>query len=64
MNDRSHDGHGHHRAHAHGHHHSTGNEHAVGLAAVITGTFMVVEIVGGLLSGSLALLADAGHMLT
>jgi cobalt-zinc-cadmium efflux system protein len=30
---------------------------------LITG-FMVVEVVGGLLSGSLALLADAGHMLT
>ena len=30
----------------------------------LTGTFMVVEVVGGWLSGSLALLADAGHMLT
>jgi cobalt-zinc-cadmium efflux system protein len=30
----------------------------------ITATFMVVEAVGGWLSGSLALLADAGHMLT
>ena len=30
----------------------------------LTGTFMVVEAVGGWLSGSLALLADAGHMLT
>jgi cobalt-zinc-cadmium efflux system protein len=30
----------------------------------ITGVFMVAETVGGLLSGSLALLADAGHMLT
>jgi cobalt-zinc-cadmium efflux system protein len=28
----------------------------------ITGVFMVVELVGGLISGSLALLADAGHM--
>jgi cobalt-zinc-cadmium efflux system protein len=27
-------------------------------------TFMIVEVVGGLASGSLALLADAGHMLT
>jgi cobalt-zinc-cadmium efflux system protein len=33
-------------------------------AMVLTGTFMVVEVIGGLLSGSLALLADAGHMLT
>jgi cobalt-zinc-cadmium efflux system protein len=31
---------------------------------VLTAAFMVVEVVGGLLSGSLALLADAGHMLT
>jgi cobalt-zinc-cadmium efflux system protein len=30
----------------------------------LTGTFMVVEAVGGWISGSLALLADAGHMLT
>ena len=33
-------------------------------AAVLTGTFMAVEIGGGLISGSLALLADAGHMFT
>jgi cobalt-zinc-cadmium efflux system protein len=36
----------------------------VTIALVLTGTFMVVEVVGGILSGSLALLADAGHMLT
>src|SRR5919108_6659811 len=30
----------------------------------LTGTFMLVEAVGGWLAGSLALLADAGHMLT
>lgn len=30
----------------------------------ITAVFMVAELVGGILSGSLALLADAGHMLT
>ena len=32
--------------------------------AIISGSFMVLEVVGGWLSGSLALLADAGHMLT
>jgi len=47
-----------------GHVHSSGNERAVGIAALLTGTFMVVEVVGGLISGSLALIADAGHMLT
>jgi cobalt-zinc-cadmium efflux system protein len=26
--------------------------------------FMVAEVIGGIYSGSLALLADAGHMLT
>src|SRR4029079_1478516 len=30
----------------------------------LTGAFMVLEAIGGWLSGSLALLADAGHMLT
>ena len=33
-------------------------------ALSLTGGFMLVEIFGGLLTGSLALLADAGHMLT
>jgi len=31
---------------------------------VITAVFMIAEVVGGLLSNSLALLADAGHMFT
>ncbi len=34
------------------------------IAAVLTAGFMVAEAVGGLLTGSLALLADAGHMLS
>jgi cobalt-zinc-cadmium efflux system protein len=33
-------------------------------AALITGGFMMVEVVGGLFAGSLALIADAGHMLS
>ena len=33
-------------------------------AVALTGAFLVVEVVGGLWTGSLALLADAGHMLT
>ncbi|HET6630690.1 MAG TPA: cation diffusion facilitator family transporter [Woeseiaceae bacterium] len=40
------------------------NRRRVRLALVLTALFMVVEVAGGLLSGSLALLADAGHMLT
>ncbi|KFD04894.1 cation diffusion facilitator transporter, partial [Rahnella aquatilis CIP 78.65 = ATCC 33071] len=34
------------------------------LAFLVTVIFMVAEVIGGLVSGSLALLADAGHMLT
>ena len=65
----------HDHAHGDGHHHATGHrhghrhDHAVGtrhlaIALGITAIFLVVEVVGGLLSNSLALLADAGHMLT
>ena len=50
-------------AHDHGHD-STDNETRVFWAMVLTGGFMVVEVIGGILTGSLALLADAGHMLT
>ena len=39
-------------------------ERAIASAALLTGGFMGAEVVGGLVSGSLALLADAGHMLT
>lgn len=56
--------------HAHGHHHSHAptvtdiNKRRVFWVMVLTGTFMLIEAIGGWLSGSLALLADAGHMLT
>lgn len=33
-------------------------------ALVLTASFMVVEVIGGLVTGSLALIADAAHMLT
>ena len=48
------------------HRHATNesNQRRVIIALVLTGTFMLVEVVGGIISGSLALLADAGHMLT
>jgi cobalt-zinc-cadmium efflux system protein len=49
----------------HGHdHHAHGDERRTLAAAAVVGSFMVVEAVGGWLAGSLALLADAGHMLT
>ncbi|MGH6916015.1 MAG: cation diffusion facilitator family transporter, partial [Geminicoccales bacterium] len=52
--------------HPHDHHHHGGadNERRVLLALILTGGFMVVEVAGGLAAGSLALIADAGHMLT
>ncbi len=51
--------------HHHGaHHHALSNEQRVHWALLLTVSFMVVEVIGGILSGSLALLADAGHMLT
>jgi len=54
----SHDHHG----HDHGHGSSTGA--LLGAALALTGAFMLVEFAGGILARSLALLADAGHMLT
>jgi len=59
-----HDHHQHDHDHAHVHAASESNLKRVMIALVLTGTFMFVEIAGGILSGSLALLADAGHMLT
>ena len=49
---------------AHGAHATTAGRSRGVLAATLalTGGFMVVELVGALLTGSLALLADAGHM--
>ena len=46
------------------HHTLRSNQRRVRLALVLTAVFMVVEVAGGVISGSLALLADAGHMLT
>ncbi len=40
------------------------NTKTLRIALVITTAMMIVEVAGGFLSGSLALLADAGHMLT
>ena len=53
---------GHHHDHDHHHHHST-NQRALFLAFLLIATFMVVEVIGGLWTNSLALLSDAGHML-
>lgn len=47
-----------------GHSHVPKNERKLAIAALLTGGFMFAEVFGGVISGSLALIADAGHMLT
>ncbi|WP_028006438.1 cation diffusion facilitator family transporter [Solimonas flava] len=66
--------HGHgagHHEHGHDHHGHGPHLHGAGAserklfwALLLTGGFMFAEVVGGLIAGSLALLADAAHMLT
>src|SRR5215208_6912328 len=53
-------------AHEHGHVHGPrpSATRALRIALVLTLVLMVAEVIGGILSNSLALLADAGHMLT
>jgi cobalt-zinc-cadmium efflux system protein len=49
--------------HDHDHTYRAGSRRALALVLALTVAYTAVEIVGGLLTGSLALLADAGHML-
>lgn len=51
-------------AHSHDHSHDAhaANRTRLVVAIAIIGVFLVVQVVGGLVSGSIALLADAGHM--
>lgn len=49
--------------HQHGHDHAPRSESRLLLAAAVTTVTLAAEAVGGWISGSLALLADAGHML-
>ena len=67
-------------AHAHHHHHDPGHAHAhheaahgsseassvrrLGVSLAVASVIMIAEALGGWLSGSLALISDAGHMLT
>ena len=56
-----------HHGHHHHHHHSAhadADRGALRLALALIGAFMLVEVVAGILAGSLALLSDAAHMLT
>jgi cobalt-zinc-cadmium efflux system protein len=51
-------------AHTHDHGGAAGSRRALALALAITATYTVVEVVAGFAAGSLALLADAVHMLS
>jgi cobalt-zinc-cadmium efflux system protein len=54
-------------SHGHHHHHTVAADADRGpmlVALALVGGLMVVEIVAGLIAGSVALLTDAGHMLT
>ena len=50
--------------HDHSHHAHAGNKKALAVSFFIIAGYMLVEVAGGLLTGSLALLSDAGHMLS
>ncbi len=65
-------GHSHTHTHGHGHSHEHSHDHsyvntplkALAVAATVTGVIFFAELIGGLVSGSLALLSDAMHMLS
>lgn len=55
-------GHEHH-GHEHNHVH-TNNKKILLISFIIIAVFMIVEVIGGYITNSLALLSDAGHMLS
>ena len=58
-------GHGHGHAHGHGHHHAPADFGRAFLIGIILNTaFVAVEAAAGLIYGSMALIADAGHNLS
>lgn len=57
----------HHRAHGHGHHHAPAHAHGaresdrIGFAFWLNFVFTIIEIIGGVLTNSVAILSDAIH---
>lgn len=49
--------------HVHRHGHAHGNRRRLSIVLLLTAIYMIAELFGGIWTGSLALLADAGHML-
>lgn len=60
-------GHSHSHSHSEGHSHNHGhnvNKRALKLSFFIIASYMIIEVIGGIITNSLALLSDAGHMLS
>ena len=53
-----------HRHHGHAHSHVHAGEAGLGLAVVVNVLLTVAQVLGGILSGSVALIADAVHNLS
>ncbi|PKC51813.1 hypothetical protein RhiirA1_482933 [Rhizophagus irregularis] len=54
-----------HHSHDHHHHHShSSNKKVLLISFIIITSYMIVEAVGGFITNSLALISDAGHMLS
>ena len=49
---------------SHNHDHRSASRRSLSISLALIMAYMLVEVVGGVISGSLALLADAGHMMT
>jgi len=62
MNESGEVAHGSHGGHSHDH--GSANRSRLSIAIAIVAVVLVIEVIGGLLSGSLSLFADAGHMLS
>ena len=54
----------HHDDHDHSHDNREAGRRNLLISLFLIGGFMIAEVIGGVLCGSLALLADAGHMIT
>ena len=65
-----HEHHSHEHVHHHNHgnyshhHHHNANKKALAISFILIFTFMIAEVLGGIWTNSLALLSDAGHMLS
>lgn len=54
----------HHHEHGHHHHNHNANKKVLFISFIMIFLYMIIEVIGGFLTNSLALLSDAGHMLS